>query len=81
MTDCLSVTTSPSELATSSRPATLAGDHTEAEMAEILGIPDGIGQIALPPVAYTIGTDFKPASRKSVGEITYLDSWESPWPT
>jgi nitroreductase len=48
----------------------------EKEAAELLGIPyDKVTQIALLPVAYTIGTDFKPASRQPVEEITYWDSW------
>lgn len=47
----------------------------EAEAAEILGIPDGVTQTALIPVAYTVGTDFRPAQRGPVEEITYLDRW------
>jgi nitroreductase len=47
----------------------------ERESAEILGIPEDITQIALLPVAYTVGTDFKPAKRPPVESITYWDSW------
>jgi nitroreductase len=47
----------------------------EREVAELLGIPDDVTQVALFPVAYTIGTDFKPASRKPVEELTYWDEW------
>ena len=32
-----------------------------ADAAALLGIPDGVTQVALLPVAYTLGTDFKPA--------------------
>ena len=35
----------------------------EKEVAEVLGIPDTVTQAALFPVAYTIGTDFRPATR------------------
>jgi nitroreductase len=49
----------------------------EAEAAELLGIPDTVTQVALLPVAYTIGTDFKPAVRKPAGEVTYWNSWRS----
>jgi nitroreductase len=45
------------------------------EVAEILGIPDGVTQVALFPVAYTIGTDFKPAQRPPVEEITSWNTW------
>src|SRR3954453_11090464 len=38
----------------------------EAEAAELLGIPDGISQVALVPVAYTTGGDLKPAARPPV---------------
>ena len=47
----------------------------EQEAAELLGIPEGISQVALLPVAYTIGDDFKPASRRPVEEVTYWDTW------
>jgi nitroreductase len=47
----------------------------EAETAELLGIPEGITQVALIPVAYTVGTDFKPAARPPVEGITYWDTW------
>ena len=48
----------------------------EKEAAELLGIPyDGFTQVALLPVAYTVGTDFKPAARPPVENITYWDSW------
>ena len=48
----------------------------EEEAAELLGIPyDSVSQVALLPVAYTLGTDFKPARRAPVEEITYWDTW------
>ena len=47
----------------------------EAEAAALLGIPDDVMQIALLPVAYTIGTDFKPADRGPVERIVHVDSW------
>ena len=45
------------------------------DAAALLGIPDGITQTALLPVAYTLGTDFKPAKRSPVSEITHWNSW------
>jgi nitroreductase len=47
----------------------------EREAAELLGIPETVTQVALLPVAYTTGGDFKPASRPPVEGITYWDSW------
>jgi nitroreductase len=47
----------------------------EQEVAELLGIPPTATQAALFPVAYTIGTDFRPASRPPAETITYWDSW------
>ena len=41
----------------------------EREIADILGIPEGYTQVGLFPIAYTLGTDFKPASRRPVEEV------------
>lgn len=50
----------------------------EKDAAELLGIPyDKVTQVALIPVAYTVGQDFKPAKRPPVEGITYWDSWGS----
>ena len=48
----------------------------EREVAELLGIPATVTQAALFPVAYTIGTDFRPASRPPAETVTFWDSWE-----
>jgi hypothetical protein len=45
------------------------------EFAEILGIPDGVTQVVLLPVAWTIGAEFKPASRRTASEIVWFDRW------
>ncbi len=50
----------------------------EQEAAELLGIPPHLTQAGLLPVAYTKGTDFKPATRPPVEEITYLDTYKNP---
>ena len=50
----------------------------EDEAAELLGIPAHMTQAGLLPVAYTIGTDFKPAQRPPVSAITYLDQYKNP---
>lgn len=47
----------------------------EREVAELLGIPDTVTQVALFPVAHTIGTDFQPAVRGPVEDITFVDTW------
>ena len=47
----------------------------EKESAELLGIPDDFMQVALLPVAYTIGTDFKAVKRPPVSEITHWEQW------
>ncbi len=48
----------------------------EKQAAEILGLPENVMQVALLPVAYTKGTDFKRAERPPVAEITHWDSWQ-----
>lgn len=47
----------------------------EKEVAAILGIPDNVTQVALLPVAYFTGDDFKPAARMPASEVTYWDGW------
>lgn len=48
----------------------------EREVAEILGIPyEEYTQVALTPVAFTIGTDFKPAVREPLESILHWDHW------
>jgi nitroreductase len=47
-------------------------------VADELGIPRHATQIALLPVAYTRGVDFRPAPRVPARELTYWDEWERP---
>jgi nitroreductase len=48
----------------------------EREVADLLGIPyDGYTQAGLFPIAYTIGTDFKPAPRIGLDELVHWDTW------
>lgn len=48
----------------------------EREVAEIVGIPyDDVMQAALIPVAYTVGTDFKPGPRLPLDTMTHWDRW------
>ena len=48
---------------------------SEKEVAELLGMPEDVMQVALLPVAYTRGTDFKIAKRQPPEEITHFDTW------
>jgi nitroreductase len=47
----------------------------EREAADLLGISETVTQMALLPVAYTIGDDFKPGRRKPAREVTYWNRW------
>ncbi|MBV9325698.1 MAG: nitroreductase family protein [Chloroflexi bacterium] len=47
--------------------------QNRARVKEILGIPEHITEIALFPVAYTRGTDFRRAPRDPARSITYFD--------
>ena len=38
----------------------------EREVGQLLGIPDDHSQVALTPLAYTRGTDFRPAPRREI---------------
>jgi nitroreductase len=52
----------------------------EREAAQLLEIPDDVTQVGMLPVAYTLGTDFKPGPRQPVEELTYWDRWEATAP-
>jgi hypothetical protein len=48
----------------------------EREAAELLGIPyEQVMQGALIPVAYAIGTDFKPGRRQPLETMVHWDGW------
>lgn len=48
----------------------------EQKVADILGIPASVTQVALLPVAYYTGDDFVPAPRRPASEITYFNRWK-----
>jgi nitroreductase len=52
----------------------------EKEAAAVLEIPEHVTQVALLPVAYFTGEDFKPAKRLPVRQFVSLDSWGKPLP-
>jgi len=53
----------------------LIGDG-EKQAAELLGIPfDQYAQGGLFPIAYTKGTDFRPAKRLPAEQLTHWDTW------
>jgi nitroreductase len=48
----------------------------EQQVADILGIPfDEVQQVCLSPLAFTKGTDFKPAMRPDPDAIIHWDTW------
>jgi nitroreductase len=47
------------------------------DAAELLGIPDGVLQAGLVPVAYYTGEDFKPAKRHPIESVTSWNRWGS----
>ncbi|WP_461021234.1 nitroreductase family protein [Thalassiella azotivora] len=53
----------------------LMGDG-ERRAAEVLGIPhDRVTQAGLFPIAYTRGTDFRPAKREPLEKVLHWDRW------
>jgi len=48
----------------------------EQQVADVVGIPfDQVQQVCLTPLAYTIGTDFRPALRPDPDTIIHWDTW------
>ena len=50
---------------------------SEKEVGDLLGMPEDVMQVALLPVGYTKGTDFKLAKRPGPETITSFDTWGS----
>jgi nitroreductase len=57
---------------------TTAHLYRKEEAAELLGVPEGYVQACLVPVAYSVGDDFRPAVRKPIEEVTFVDRWGAP---
>ena len=48
----------------------------EQQVADVLGVPfDTVQQVCLSPLAYTVGTDFRPAVRPPAESIIHWDRW------
>ncbi len=55
---------------------TTVGMMMEQAIADVVGMPfDEVQQACLTPLAYTIGTDFKPAMRPDPDSIIHWDTW------
>ena len=49
--------------------------YREREVAELLGIPEDVTQVALLPVAYYTGDTFSPAGRPPPETVTHWNGW------
>ncbi|MGK5742731.1 nitroreductase family protein [Micromonospora sp. URMC 103] len=47
----------------------------EAEVAELLGLPEEVRQAALVPTAWYTGEGFRPARRQPLDEVLHVDRW------
>lgn len=50
-------------------------NNGDNEAAHVLGIPPGWVQAGMFPIAYTVGTDFKPAARRPIDDLVHWDRW------
>lgn len=48
---------------------------SEREVARLLGIPEDYTQIALIPIAHSVGTTFSPAPRKPLEDVLHINNW------
>ena len=54
----------------------------EKQAAEVLGIPhDQYAQVALIPVAHSIGTEFRPGARRPLPTVLHWNAWGEPAPS
>ena len=51
----------------------------EAEVKAALDIPEGWATVAMGPIGYPVGKGHGPITRKPVAEMTYRDSFGTPW--
>ncbi|HEY6421559.1 MAG TPA: nitroreductase family protein [Candidatus Binataceae bacterium] len=51
----------------------------EPQVRELLAIPQPWGTCAAIPIGYPVGRGHGPLMRRPVAELTYLDSWGTPW--
>ena len=57
-------------------PANLLYARPTGYAATMVGIPyDEVAQIALLPVAHTLGTEFRPAQRRPMDDVVHWDRW------
>ncbi|KID30434.1 nitroreductase family protein [Prauserella rugosa] len=49
----------------------------ERRVAELLGIPGGVTQVCMVPVAHTVGGDFAPAKRRPAASRTSWEGWQA----
>ena len=49
--------------------------ENESKVAELFHIPSNVTQVALLPVAFPLGNDFRPAMRLPVRDVIYRDRW------
>ncbi len=54
---------------------TTVGLSNASEVKALLGIPPEVTEIAMFPVAWTIGTEFRPAPRRGARAIAYFDGY------
>jgi nitroreductase len=54
---------------------TTALNRKEREVSQLLDVPEGVTQVAMIPVSHTIGTQFKPAPRPPITEVTFFNRW------
>jgi nitroreductase len=47
----------------------------EREAAAVLGVPETVTQVAMLPVAHVTGDSFKPAVRRPVEQVVYVNRW------
>jgi nitroreductase len=51
--------------------------HREREIAAILNIPyESVTQVCLTPLAFTLGTEFRPVSRPPAEDVIHWDRWQ-----
>jgi nitroreductase len=53
--------------------------HREAEVMELLDVPEGWATVALIPIGYPVGRGHGPITRQPPAEMAYRDTFGTPW--
>ena len=62
------------------RPGQIFALASALDIPCILGVPEGVTQTVMLPVAYTLGAKLRPADRLDARQVTFWNAWGNQQP-